>query len=272
VQAAGVDFFGNVNTAALGSLDDWVPTLHPTARKHATGAWRVTSKDLGRNLEEDLAYHPDGIRDHGEECGMTPIDAVQRYGDAADPKAAAMWLCRTLGIEPSSLGWQGARFSGNAHTGPILGDREHPGGNTGGISEEAKPNRQKGQGGDARRTQAQVLIEIATGDDIELFHSPDGTTFADIIIGNHRETWATKSSSFRRWLRRSYYKKTGGAPNSESMSTALALIEANAQFDGVTRPVYLRVAAHGARWKLRLSPAEILSSMRSCSRRKRPIT
>jgi putative DNA primase/helicase len=38
---------------------------------------------------------------------LSPIDAVQRYGDAADAKAAAVWLCQVLGIEPSSLGWNG---------------------------------------------------------------------------------------------------------------------------------------------------------------------
>jgi hypothetical protein len=104
---AGDHFFANVNAAALAKLDAWVSALHPTARKHATGAWRVTSQDLGRGLEEDIAYHPNGIRDHGEEHGLTPIDAVLRYGDAVDAKAAAMWLCQKMGIEPASLGWRG---------------------------------------------------------------------------------------------------------------------------------------------------------------------
>ena len=72
---AGADFWCNVNTTALANLDAWVPALHPTARKQATGAWRITSKDLGRGLEEDLSYHPEGIRDHGEEHGLTPISA-----------------------------------------------------------------------------------------------------------------------------------------------------------------------------------------------------
>ena len=71
VHAAGDDCFTNVNAAALARLDDWVPVLHPTASKHATGAWRITSRDLGRDLEEDLAYHPTGIRDHGEEHGLS---------------------------------------------------------------------------------------------------------------------------------------------------------------------------------------------------------
>jgi hypothetical protein len=94
-------------------------------------------------------------------------------------------------------------------------------------------------------TQAQTLIDIATSDNVELYHSRDGTTYADIEVSGHRETWPTKSQGFRRWLRRAYYEKTRGAPNGEAMATALALIEARAHFDGITREVYVRVAAHG---------------------------
>jgi hypothetical protein len=116
-HASGADFWANVNTAALAHLDSWVPELHPTARKQATGAWRVTSNDLGRGLDEDLSYHPDGIRDHGEEVGLTPIDAVQRYGTAGGGTDAAIWLCQRMCLEPASLGWKrkqadGAKFNG----------------------------------------------------------------------------------------------------------------------------------------------------------------
>jgi hypothetical protein len=106
-HAAGNDFFGNVNALALARLDAWVPALHPTARKHAIGAWRIPSRDLGRNLEEDLSYHPSGIADHGEEHGLTAIDAVLRYGGANDATRAAFWLCQYLGVEPAALGWKG---------------------------------------------------------------------------------------------------------------------------------------------------------------------
>jgi len=111
VHATSSDFFGNVNTAALARLDDWVPALHPTARKHGTGAWRITSKDLGRSLQEDLAYHPEGIRDHGEECSLTAIDAVLEYGTAQDAVEAAQWLCVRMGVEPARLGWRGREKS-----------------------------------------------------------------------------------------------------------------------------------------------------------------
>ena len=231
---ASADFFGNVNALALARLDNWVPQLHPTAHKSPNGAWRITSHDLGRGLEEDLSYHADGIRDHGEEHGLTPIDAVQRYGDAADAKAAAIWLCRRLGIEPASLGW-----NGNQRRNPDKQRADTEAVDAGTSTGDKQRNDGK------RTTQAERLIEIATGDGVELFHSPDGTTYADITVNGHRETWPTKSSGFKGWLRRTYYEQTGGAPNSDAMSTAMGVIEARARFDGVERTVCLRVAEHG---------------------------
>jgi hypothetical protein len=101
------DFFANVNAMALARLDAWVPVLHPTAKKQATGAWRIKSRNLARNLQEDLSYHPTGIKDHGEEVGHTAIDAVLKYGAASDAIEAAQWLCRQMGLEPAALGWRG---------------------------------------------------------------------------------------------------------------------------------------------------------------------
>jgi hypothetical protein len=98
-------FWRNVNDAALKALDLWVPALLPTAKKQATGAWRVSSRDLGRDLEEDLSIHPDGIQDFGPEAARTPIDLVQEFGGAPDIKAAAFWLCDKMGVSAESLGW-----------------------------------------------------------------------------------------------------------------------------------------------------------------------
>src|SRR5262245_59075197 len=49
------------------------------------------------------------------------------------------------------------------------------------------------------------LIELAQ--DAELFHTPDGTAYADFIANGHRETWPIRSKGFRRWLGRSYYEQ-----------------------------------------------------------------
>ncbi len=90
-----------------------------------------------------------------------------------------------------------------------------------------------------RPSQADLLIEIAA--ECELFHTSDGTAYADIRIADRRETWPVKSRGFRRWLGRAFYERHGGAANAESVVAALGLIEARAHYDGPARPIFLRV-------------------------------
>ncbi|SPL63726.1 bifunctional DNA primase/polymerase [Ochrobactrum soli] len=105
--SSGSTFWTRVNAAALENTDAWVRLLFSTAHKESgTGAWRVTSKELGRGLQEDISIHADGIQDFGEERGLTPIDLVREYGGAASAKDAAFWLCEQLGRSPSDLGWE----------------------------------------------------------------------------------------------------------------------------------------------------------------------
>ena len=98
------------------------------------------------------------------------------------------------------------------------------------------------ENGDAGRrgpTQADILIELART--AELFHAPDGTGFADLFINDHRETWPIRTRGFRRWLARRFFETTEGAPSSESLQSALNVIEARAHFDAPERAVHVRV-------------------------------
>jgi Bifunctional DNA primase/polymerase, N-terminal len=104
------DFFRQVNTAALSGIAIWVRVVFPRARfEPGTGAWRISSKDLNRGLEEDISIHPDGVRDFGEEEPLSPIDIVIQHGGAATPLQAALWLCDKLGIDPAALGYIDAK-------------------------------------------------------------------------------------------------------------------------------------------------------------------
>ena len=98
---------------------------------------------------------------------------------------------------------------------------------------------QSGDAGDRRLTQADILIDLAQT--AELFHTPDGTGFADLDVNGHRETWSVRSKGFRRWLMRRFYDEAGGAPSSEALQSALNLIEAKADFDAPERHVHIRV-------------------------------
>jgi hypothetical protein len=77
-----------------------------------------------------------------------------------------------------------------------------------------------------------------------LFHSPDGTAFADLPIDSHRETWPIRSRQFRHWLRRRYYQETGIAASAEAIRSTVDLLEARAQFDAPERTVHIRIAEH----------------------------
>jgi hypothetical protein len=87
--------------------------------------------------------------------------------------------------------------------------------------------------------QADILIELAQA--AVLFHTPAGTSYADLDINGHRETWPVRSTGFKRWLVRRFYETQKGAPNSEALGSALNVIDAKAQIDGEECPVYLRV-------------------------------
>jgi hypothetical protein len=112
-------FLGRVNQAALANLDKWVPKLFAEFKFYpnnpAGPTYRVSSKALKRDYEEDLSITPTGITDwaiwdqgDSREGRRSCIDLVLEWGGAADIKAAALWLCEQIGVDPGALGFNGA--------------------------------------------------------------------------------------------------------------------------------------------------------------------
>ncbi|MGD0109552.1 MAG: hypothetical protein ABSC06_36825 [Rhodopila sp.] len=99
-------------------------------------------------------------------------------------------------------------------------------------------------------SQSDILIELIQAAD--LFHTADGTGFADLDISGHRETWPIRSKGFRRWLARGYFEATESAPSSEALQSALNVIEAKAHFDAPERVVHIRVGGQDSRLNLDL--------------------
>ncbi len=100
----GADDFARVNDAAMQNLSRWVPELLPAARHYQDG-YRVSSSDLGRDLDEDLSILPKGIVDWGvndmgdpRQGRRTPIDLVIEWSSAKKPAEALHWLADRLGI------------------------------------------------------------------------------------------------------------------------------------------------------------------------------
>ena len=106
-DASAADDFRRVNDAAMQALQVWVPSLFPQAIPKGQG-YRVTSKSLNRDLQEDLSVMPEGIVDFGvadmgdaKQGRRTPIDLVMEWLPAPKAKDALHWLAQRIGIEVS---------------------------------------------------------------------------------------------------------------------------------------------------------------------------
>jgi AAA domain/Bifunctional DNA primase/polymerase, N-terminal len=97
-----------LNALALAKLPAWVLQIFPTAKRTNDGGYRISSADLGRDLQEDLSIHPTGIKDWGvhdigdpRRGGRTPIDIVMEWGEM-DFATAVDWLSKQVGYEPEA--------------------------------------------------------------------------------------------------------------------------------------------------------------------------
>ena len=135
-------------------------------------------------------------------------------------------------------------------------------------------------GGDEKKSQATLLVELAEG--ANLWHTPgDGDAYASVHLdagtddngagdkatedapddkpdddhgnGGPVAHWPVRSKPFRRWLAREFYLSFGKAPGSQALHDALNVIEGQAAFAGQEWPVFVRVAGHDGRVYLDLA-------------------
>ena len=88
---------------------------------------------------------------------------------------------------------------------------------------------------------AEILMSLAEG--IDLFHTADGTAYADIDIKGHRETWNVRSEGFAHWLSHRFFRETHKALTPETLKSSLANFEAKARFEGQEQAVFLRTGS-----------------------------
>ena len=79
---------------------------------------------------------------------------------------------------------------------------------------------------------------------VELFRTPENEAFATIDVEGHREHWPVRSSTFKQHATHCYYMATDKAPSSQSLSEAIATLEAKARFEGEQYEVFLRVGEY----------------------------
>jgi DNA-binding transcriptional MerR regulator len=89
---------------------------------------------------------------------------------------------------------------------------------------------------------SQKLLSLAKEQCQELFVDQYGEPYAAVKIKEHLETLNLNHMRFRNWICKAYYEIEGSIPNSESITNALNILEANAEFDGKIKELHLRVA------------------------------
>lgn len=77
----------------------------------------------------------------------------------------------------------------------------------------------------------------------KLFHDADGVAYASVAVDGHHETHILNPNggSFKKWLRREFFKTYGSAPSTQPLKDAISTLEAIAEFDGIEAEVYLRI-------------------------------
>ncbi len=107
-----------------------------------------------------------------------------------------------------------------------------------------------------RRSQADDLVELASG--LQLFHAPgdDGDGYVVMQCGEHSEVWPVRSRGFKQWLSSAYWAECEKAPNSQAVQDAHAVIGGKAVYDGNEQEVAVRLAAHDGTIYLDLCDAD----------------
>src|SRR5918996_459433 len=96
------------------------------------------------------------------------------------------------------------------------------------------------------RSAADLLVELATENISLLFRDQYGAAHAQIRVADHDEILRIESSKFKRHLAKLFYEKNGNkVVNAESITNAIQVIQAKAEYNGPTIPLNLRVALPG---------------------------
>ena len=94
----------------------------------------------------------------------------------------------------------------------------------------------------ARRSTADLLLEIVNESGVIVFRDEYGAGFAAIMLDGRQEIHGLNSKMFKLWLQRLWYQKTEKALQSDALRMVQATLQGTAAFDGQIKPLSLRVA------------------------------
>jgi ABC-type oligopeptide transport system ATPase subunit len=93
------------------------------------------------------------------------------------------------------------------------------------------------------------LVSLAQENGTSFFVGHDGAVYADVIVNDHRETFAVKKSSFSEWLEAKAYRKWKRSVSNQAMTDARSTLSAFAKHDENRKDyrVSCRLAEHDGR-------------------------
>jgi len=92
-----------------------------------------------------------------------------------------------------------------------------------------------------RKSQATRLVDLALAAGVELWHSPAGDPYVTLPTDGHREHYRLSMGAVRDWLARRHHAETRGAPGSQAIADALAVLSGMARYDGAEHATAVRV-------------------------------
>ena len=94
-------------------------------------------------------------------------------------------------------------------------------------------------------TQADVILQLAANYD--LFHTPDGTAYADVNVEGHRETFRIDGKPFEKLLKHLFYRQTSEPATPDAVRKAIK-IRSRQKHNTTHQRVMFSRARRRARW------------------------
>lgn len=98
--------------------------------------------------------------------------------------------------------------------------------------------------GGSRKTQAQIILEIAFEQGIECWSTPAGDPYTTIPIADHSEHHRMSSRAVRDWLSKIFYEEMEKPPSAQALADAVGVLRGRGLWQGKTHEVHVRHAAH----------------------------
>jgi len=206
----------SVGKAAWGALSHRRVIIWPDADQPGMAYAEATARALSGVAAEAISV-------------ITPPSDVAEGWDAADAETEGWDTARALVLVEAAQPVGRQSSARTAPDGSALGNASEGGGEAG--RKRSPPQRDN-------------LVSLADG--AELWHTPEGDSWATIPIDGHFEHWGIRSRAFRAWMAGRYFDATGGAPGRQSLEDALCVLDMKCQ-RGPKYRVFLRTGeADGA--------------------------